>query len=156
CLDGGETARPGLARRAVAFAVLTAACLVNPIGHHAFALPPEFRGLGLGAATAGPVSSPFQSGSLSIRGQTPAGLAYYVLLALSLASFFLNLRRWRWQRFLPWAGLAVVSALQLRAVPFFSVVAGPVLAWNLDEFLATRWANAGRPEGSRFPRLLTG
>jgi hypothetical protein len=58
------------------------------------------------------------------------------LLGLGLLSFLVNLPRRHWERFLPWLGLAVLSAFEVRCVPFFAVVAGPVLACNLQEFFA--------------------
>jgi hypothetical protein len=65
-------------------------------------------------------------------------------------SFLLALPRWRWQRFLPWVGLAVLAVLRARAVPFFAVVAGPVLAWNLHDFASTaRTLLAGRTQDWR-------
>jgi hypothetical protein len=82
------------------------------------------------------VTSPFQGAYFARLGWVPAGLAYFPLLGLSLLSFVLNYPRWHWQRFLPWLALALLSAVQVRTVPFFAVVAGPVLAWNIQEFLA--------------------
>jgi tetratricopeptide (TPR) repeat protein len=140
---------PSLLRRGCWLLLLAAACLINPAHVHAFALPPE-----LGSA-AGSVQSPFQRAYFATLGLTPASLAYFPLLGLSLLSFFLNLPRWSWRRFLPWLGLALVSAAQARAVPFFAVVAGPVLAWNLQEFLARQHQPAWQPAFAA-GRLLTG
>src|SRR5262249_49592596 len=42
-------------------------------------------------------------------------------------------------------------ALQARAVPFFAVLAGPVLAWNLQEFFA-RYSEAERRQGRLWSR----
>jgi tetratricopeptide (TPR) repeat protein len=70
------------------------------------------------------------------EGITAAGLAYFPLVALGLLSFGLLLPNWRWERFLPWATLALLSVFEVRVVPFFAVVAGPVLAWNLADCLA--------------------
>ena len=71
-----------------------------------FSLPPELGWFGAaGSAAAHPlgrVFSPFQEAYFQTLGQTPAGLAYFPLLLLSLASFVQNLReRWPWQRFWP-------------------------------------------------------
>ncbi len=123
-------------RLLVSLAVLGVVCLLNPAHVHAFALPPELRALARpGVLGAGTVASPFRAAYLANVGVSPASLAYYPLLALGLLSFVFA-PRWQWQRFLPWAGLALLSAVQVRAVPFFAVVAGPVLAWNLQEALA--------------------
>jgi len=116
--------------------ILGAACLLNPAHVHAFALPRELEWFGLwgvlAPAAASTVATPFQGGL------STANLAYFSLLGLGLLSFVLNLPRWRWQRFLPWLVLALLSALQARMVPFFAVIAGPVLAWNLREWSAAR------------------
>jgi hypothetical protein len=126
--------------------VLAAACLLNPSHLYAFGLPPEFAWLGRSdsstASGAGLVLSPFSRAYFSTLGLSPAGLAYFPVLGLGLVAFVLNIRRWQWQRFLPWLGLGLLSAVQVKAIPFFAVVAGPVLAWNLQEILS---ANA-RPE----------
>ncbi len=145
--------RPGLAsslaRFAGSLAVLAAACLLNPSHVRAFALPPELAGLGAALAP-DRVTSPFQIAYLAHHGWGPAVLAYFPLLGLGLLSFFLNLPRWHWSRFLPWLGLALLSAAQAKAVPFFAVVAGPVLAWNLQEFIARR-SRASRPRDGDAP-----
>jgi hypothetical protein len=133
-------------RRAGALAVLGAVCLFNPTHVHAYSWPVELGWSGSAAGSAaglGQMISPFGRPYLTRFGQSPAGLAYYPLLGLGLLSFALTARSWRWQRFLPWLGLAVLSALQARAVPFFAVVGGPVLAWNLQDFYAG-YAGAGR------------
>src|SRR5439155_23384206 len=105
------------------------ACLLSPSFLSAFSLPPELGWLG----PARLLTSPFQTAYWTSLGRTPAGFAYYPLLGLGLVSFLANHAHWRWQRFLPWLGLAVLSAFQARAVPFFAVLGGPVLAWNLQE-----------------------
>ncbi len=135
-----------LVRRVCAFAVLGAVCLLNPAHIHAFALPEE-----LGSSTSilagGHVTSPFQGAYFTTIGGTPAGLAYFPFLGLGLLSFLVNLPRWRWQRFLPWLGLALLSVSQVRGIPFFAVATGPVLAWNLQD------AFAGRFDGRRASRM---
>src|SRR5207249_3720702 len=105
----------------------------------AFTLPRELAFVVDPASSAAPlisgqVTSPFQAAYFKSFGLSLAGLAYFPLLGLGLLSFVLNLPRPHWQRLLPWAGLALLSAVQVRAVPFFAVVAGPVLAWNLSSW----------------------
>jgi hypothetical protein len=146
-LDEGERVRT-LARRAVALLVLGAVCLINPAHVHAFTLPAELAPSGLG-----PVMSPFRRAYLEQFGRTPAGLAYYPLLGFGLLSFAFTVRHWHWQWFLPWLGLAVLSALQARAVPFFAILGGPVLAWNLQDVYARRTAVA-HPQLRRGSRPL--
>jgi hypothetical protein len=118
----------------ISLSLLAAACLLSP--SHVFAFAPPLE----------PIASPFAAAYLRSVRFSPAGLAYFPLLGLGLLSFLLNLPSWHWQRSLPWAGLAVLSAFQERAIPFFAVVAGPVLAWNLQELVARR-ARAGRQTG---------
>jgi hypothetical protein len=126
-------------------ALLAAACLLNPGHVAAFALPAELGSLGAAGDT-----SPFQRAYFAHVGLTPAGLAYYPLLALTLLSFALTLPHWSWRRSLPCLGLALLSVVQVRAVPFFAVVAGPALAWNLQEFRVRRLESDGeRWEGAR-------
>ena len=122
-------------RRLVCLALLTALCLLNPSTVHAFAAAPGLMGWS-GAQAAGQAVSPFHKEYFAAVGVNAASMAYFPLLGLSLLSFLLNLPRWNWRRFLPWLGLAFVSAVQARAVPFFAVAAGPALAWNLQEFFA--------------------
>ncbi len=147
----------GLLRRLGMVGVLAVAAVANPAHLEGFPLPAE-----LGWGTADPairpaVTSPFAAAYLSAQGSSPTALAYYPLLGLSLVSFPLARPR-RWGRFLPWAGLAALSAVQARAVPFFAVVAGPVLAWNLHDFFARRpirgWSP--RPAMRAIGRALVG
>jgi hypothetical protein len=139
-----------LPRVLAALIVLNAVCLLNP--SHVYAFLPALDVLGLSWSSgsllaphgAAQLTSPFQWTYVLVA-LSPAGLAYYPLLALSLLSFLLTLPRWHWHRFLPWTGLALLSVLQVRTVPLFAVVAGPVLAWNLQEFFARRTQLRQRP-----------
>jgi hypothetical protein len=123
----------------VSLSLLTAVCLLNPSHVFAFALPPELGRVG----SSGPLLAPLAY--LANLRWSPAGVAYFLLLALGLFSFAVNLPRWHWQRFLPWFGLALWGALEARAVPFFAVVAGPVVAWNLQDAVARLWAPGRSP-----------
>jgi hypothetical protein len=149
-LPGAER-RAVLRRRAVALLVLCGLCLLNPAGVAAFAPPAELGWFGA-AGPARAITSPFQRAYLTTFAQVPAALAYFPLLGLGALSFALALPRWSWQRFLPFAALAVLSGTQARAIPFFAVVAGPALAWNLHEFFARRPAaeRAALPRRWRF------
>jgi hypothetical protein len=142
-----------LARAVGLVAVLAAACLVNPAHVTAFGMPPALATSGTGPGGLRGATSPFQRAYLDAVAQSPAGLAYFPLLGLGLVSFALTFRGWRWERFLPWAALAGLSAWQVRTVPFFAVVGGPVLAWNLQDFFARRAATAAP---SRRSRVLAG
>jgi tetratricopeptide (TPR) repeat protein len=152
--------RVSLLRRGFWFALLTGVCLFNPAHVFAFVPSPELGFFG----DAGASTSPFQRTYYANVGLNPASLAYFPLLGLSLFSFLLwsfgGSFRWSWQRFLPWLGLALLSAFQGRAIPFFAVVAGPVLAWNVQDFLdrgfdAGRWQTPAWRRGIVFGQGLT-
>ncbi len=136
-LDGspvaGSRARLAAARAAW-LAVLAAVCLLNPSHVHAFMVPWE-QGAAASVATRS-ITSPFDEAYLTTVGVTPAGMAYFPLVVLGLFAFALNYAGWRWRRFLPWLGLAALSAAQVRTAPFFAVLAGPALAWNVQELFA--------------------
>lgn len=133
-----------LGRAIVLTAVLAAAGLVNPAHVRAFELPwaggPAAGGLGM--------TSPFRRAYFEAMAESPAGLAYLPLVGLGLLSFVLAGRPWRWERILPWAALAALSGWQVRFAPFFAIVGGPILAWNLQDFFARR-AAAGATVGRR-------
>jgi hypothetical protein len=125
------------ARLGVVLVVCLAACLVNPFHFRAFTLPAPlqfgdtvnalaedayFRSLSL---------APWQDLYFDTRlGLSAAGLAYFALLLAGLASFAMTAPRWRWWRVLVWLAFAALSVLNVRAIPFFAVVAGPITALN--------------------------
>jgi tetratricopeptide (TPR) repeat protein len=119
-----------LGRRGMALLALAAACLLNPSFRHAFTLAEEWH----------TAVSPFAGVTSAGVVLNPARLAYFLLLGLSLLSFAAAFPQWRWRRFLPWLGLGLASAFGVLAIPFFAVVAGPVLAWNLQDALAQHFA----------------
>jgi hypothetical protein len=146
---------PGALRRlALVLLVGLAACLLNPYHVYAFRLPPHML-----PASAGPALSqdaefrrlyllPFESAYFkSNLGLSAAGVAYFPLLLLGLASFALTAGAVRWGRVLVWLVFAVLSGLHVRAIPFFAVVAGPITALNFLDFAAARWGAAPRFEG---------
>jgi tetratricopeptide (TPR) repeat protein len=139
----------------VSLGALTLACLVNPVHVHAFRMALQQQGFEGAGFTSGQILSPFQKAYWTNTTLSPAALAYYPLLALGLASFALDARGWRWRRFLPWLALALFSAVRIKAVPFFALVGGPVLAWNLHDFFA-RHADSERQEAPLWGRTLLG
>ena len=125
------------------------ACLLNPFHVHVFALPAE---LGLSATAQaleqdpvlrGLFVSPFD-GTYYRAGAawSVPGVAYRALVLLSLLSFAGSRDGWRGWRLPVWLGLFGLSAWSVRAVPFFAVAAGPILALNLQD-LASRLRNTG-------------
>ncbi len=97
----------------------------------------------------------------------PSSMAYLALVFLGLLSFPLSGAGWPgWQvsdrmrvvlvspRLLVWLGFFLLSAWQVRAMPFFAVVAAPILALNLRDYAARR-AAAARPDRV-YRRVLVG
>jgi tetratricopeptide (TPR) repeat protein len=126
-------------------------CLINPHHIYAFVTPPAQ--LGLSPATSilqtdpafrGLLMSPFE------MGWTAAGMAYFALVALSGLSFVFNLSGLRWRQLLVWAALFLLSAFQVRTIPFFAVAAGPMLALNLQGFWSRRGAWSSGAEAGRW------
>jgi hypothetical protein len=143
-----------------------AACLLNPHHVYAFALPAELSAvLWEPGVQSDPrfhrlLVSPWQ---LGVRWQPASAIslaewAYFVLVGLGLASFAFNWKRPSGWRLLIWTAFGMLGAWQVRAVPFFAVVAGPIAALNMQDFLS-RLASAphaihGRePPGWRLGRL---
>jgi hypothetical protein len=127
-----------------------AACLLNPYTYHAFTLPADLSpvswtsGLRQDPRFQGQFASPWQAEYLGAAyGLNAAVLAYYALTLLGLLSFALHPRALRGWRLLVWLPFAVLAAWQARAIPFFAVVAAPVTALNVQDFLASRRVRAG-------------
>jgi tetratricopeptide (TPR) repeat protein len=128
------------------FIVGVTACLINPYGYRAFTLPVQ-----LGLTDVVDVyrqdsllrhyfDSPFDQDYFRPGiGMNVAGLAYFPLVGLGLASFVLSFfATWRWWRLLIWLFFAALSGYESRNIPFFAVVAGPITALNLQDFAAVR------------------
>jgi hypothetical protein len=130
----------------------TAACLLNPHHYHAFALPAVlpltasadvlereelFRQLFYGL---------FQDDYWQSRAAwTPASLALWPLLVLGLASFACTLfTGWRWWRITLWLAFLLLGVYQVRALPFFAVVAAAITALNWQDVLASRFGTGPR------------
>jgi hypothetical protein len=121
-----------------------AACLLTPYHYHTFAWPTP---LGLSHTEQalmhdplgrGLVVSPFGMRITSSPAfASPGGWAYCVLLVSGAASFVLCGRGVHPGRLLAWLALAALSIYQARAIPFFAVAAGPILALNLQEWAFT-------------------
>jgi hypothetical protein len=137
-----------------------AVCLLNPYHVRAFDLLPL---LNPGAEVVGdpqfggPLVSPLLAfWARPERMLIPANLAYLALAILGVISFPLSWAGWRGGQvparrcfFLPrvwvplWLGFFLLSAWQARLVPFFAIVAGPILARNLQETLGSRQSAVG-------------
>ena len=95
-----------------------------------------------------------------IRQQAPADwywwtVSYLLMVALGLASFLLNARRFSWSRFLPFALMAACWGVYVRYGPEFAVVFAPVIALNGQEWYQDRFGTRGRL-GARWTFWSTG
>jgi tetratricopeptide (TPR) repeat protein len=153
---GEDAPPPGrLSRRALLLVVSLAACLLNPYFHLAFKIPSDLWPV----VTDSPILSDEYLGQISRQPFTPevlksafstnpssAEIAYYALAALGLISFILNWADWRGWRTMVWLAFLMLSAYQNRGIPFFAVVAGPITALNLQDFVARRYGIAMKVE----------
>jgi hypothetical protein len=152
---GDDAPAPGqLGRLGLVLLIGLAACLVNPNHARAFQLPAELAAwIGdsqplFDEAFPGLFQSPFSNDYIlpAFRGPNPAGIAYYLLVLLGVASFLLNFRGWRAWRMILWLGFFLPSFFLARTIPFFAVVAGPITALNFQDFAAQRFGAALRLE----------
>src|SRR5207244_6236316 len=121
-------------------AAAVAASLVNPYVVRAFRLPVELAVYALpdplrqDAYFEVYFRSPFIAAYVEqIAGWAAAG-AYYLLLALGLATFTVNAGGWRWPRVLAWAAFAWLGASYWRLVPYFALVGGPVVVLTVRAY----------------------
>ena len=115
-------------------ALLTGVCFLSPARFGEFPLPIELQFLVKGKWAE--LRSPLGLAYIRSVSDSPALMAYYPLLALSLLGFVWNRRGFLWARFLPTVALGILSALSDRAVPIFAIVAGPLASLNLIEAFA--------------------
>ena len=122
-----------------------AACILTPYHYHTFAWPtplgfyPAEQTLMHDPLGQGLVLSPFAGRfSTAPAFASPGGWAYCLLLVAGAASFALHGQTMANPgRLLAWLALAALSLHQARCIPFFAVVAGPVLALNVQEWART-------------------
>lgn len=142
-------------------------CVLNPHGGRVFLLPLELADLLLAAGAPAPADllvrgqvlhtiaaqdAPFagflwlsplsaEYWSVASRGANVAGLAFFPLLLLSLASFALAVWRPRqaaaplapWACLLLWGGFALLGLTRVRLLPLFALVAGFVTLLNFRQ-----------------------
>jgi tetratricopeptide (TPR) repeat protein len=131
----------------------SAACLLTPYHYRIFAWPTP---LGLSHAEQvlrsdplgrGLVVSPFHTPFATAPAfASPGGWAYCLLLVAGVASYVLRGRDLHPGRLLVWLALAALSLYQARAIPFFAMAAGPILALNIQEWVASRRRTGGSPD----------
>ncbi|MBY0523661.1 MAG: tetratricopeptide repeat protein [Gemmataceae bacterium] len=148
---GQDVPDPAEMRRlAMVLALGVAACCLNPHHFHVFALPPELFP-SLQFATLKDVGgfkpffyTPFQNEyytSVNLGGNV-AGWSFWMLLLLGSFSFMLNAGGLRVWRFVMWLAFALLSASNVRLIPFFAIVAGPITALNLQDCAARHFGIA--------------
>ncbi len=160
-LGGARSARPGARSLALLALAGLAACLLTPFHYHTFAWPTP---LGLSHAERawmhdplgqGLVVSPFGARFPTAPAfASPGGWAYCLLLAAGALSFGLRGRDLHPGRLLVWLALAALSIYQARAIPFFAVAAGPILALNLQEWALRQRSVIRDPNSGPWCRLL--
>lgn len=148
-LEGPAAPAGGKANLLAVLGASVAACLVGPYHVFAFTLPDQ-----LGLSPAGEVLSqnplfsqffvsPFRNAFFELGiNRSIAGLAYFPLVFLGLASFILTPGAWRNWRGPVWLAFFLLSAWHARSIPFFCVVAGPITALNFLELTAAAEENA--------------
>ncbi len=133
----------------VVLALSAVAALANPFTYHAYlaALEPYLRLMEPATAvTTMDLLSFFGPG---IRTQLGADYwylpaFYLIVLAVGIGSFLLNARRFTWRRFLPFAVMAVIWGVFMRANLHFGLVFATVLALNGQEWYQDRLGTQGR------------
>jgi tetratricopeptide (TPR) repeat protein len=151
----------------VVFAAGVAVCLLNPHHIYAFVAPTQ---LGW-SATAELLrqdpsiqilfASPFDSTYFhTLIVAQVSGWAYVALVILGLFSFTINRSIINPRRMVIWAAFFALSAYQARTIPFFAIVAGPIAALNLQDYLLCKYGHAPigiapAPIGSLYGRWFT-
>jgi tetratricopeptide (TPR) repeat protein len=133
----------------VVLAVCIAACLANPSTYHVF--PAAFAPV---QKLISPGTELFKMGETSFFGkelqrQYPQAwywltIYYLIVVALGLASFLLNSRRFAWSRFLPFAVAAAVWGVFRGYAQEYALVFATVLALNGQEWYHDRFGTQGR------------
>jgi hypothetical protein len=130
-----------LAGLALLLPAAVAACLLTPWHIYGFTLPPELGFTGAPAILRGDrllgrvFVVPYDQMYLL---SSAVSAAWGPLVVLSFLSFLFNQEAFRSWRFTVWLGFFALSCNNARAVPFFAIVAGPVMALNLVEFARRR------------------
>ncbi len=124
------------------------ACLLSPHHIHGFTLPPELSPavwrseMPDDPRLAGLFASPWRLASFGpAGGSSLAAWAFVTLLVVGVGSFLVNLRSLRTWRGPVWLVFAALAAWQVRLIPFFAAVAGPITSMNFGEMLGSRFPN---------------
>jgi hypothetical protein len=140
-----DTGRPKAKVLLFALGASLIGCLITP--HHVLALVTLPQELALNPHVASLKNDPYHRlqflSPLDVDyrerpefGKSYAGFTYAALLVFGVVSFAVNLSRLRVSKLLVWLGLAGLSLINVRMIPFFAIGATPILVQNL--VLATR------------------
>jgi tetratricopeptide (TPR) repeat protein len=151
--DDADLPRPVRAGTAcVILGACALACLANPFTYRAYgaAVAPYLQYFRpAGTITTVDQLSIFGTELRKQLGPEWKWLALYFgcLVGLGIGSFLLNLRRFSWARFLPFAVVSVVWALLMHSNATFALVLAAVVAPNGQEWYHDRFGTAGRLGG---------
>jgi tetratricopeptide (TPR) repeat protein len=152
-VENSPTIRPVGPAVAMAITVTCAlVCLANPSTWHAFVVAATpFNHLFQARGNIAPANE-LGFFSATLREQLgedwyPLALYFLGVLALGLGSFLLNVRRFSWARFLPFAAMAALWAAVMHANAAFALVFAWVLAPNGQEWYQDRFGVQGRLGG---------
>ena len=154
--DGHEVKPVGVAVPVALVAVCALVCLANPSTWHAFkvAAVPWFHFLRSGDT----ITTSDQLSFFNWEFRSKLGADWYLLLAyylgvvsLGLGSFLLNIRRFSWARFVPFAVMAALWLLVMHASAAFALVFAWVLVPNGQEWYQDRFGTRGRLGGAGRP-----
>ncbi len=143
---GVEHRPPSVQSGFVVLGLSAAACLVNPWTYHAYiaAVKPFVQ---MFHPTEGFQMLEF----LSFFGSALGGDDWYllpvyflVLVVLGIGSFWINLARFSWSRFLPFAAISILWGIMMRYSADFAIVFAAVMALNGQEWYQARFGTAGR------------
>ena len=158
--DGHEVKPVGAAVPVALVAVCALVCLANPSTWHAFrvAAAPFFHFLRSGDT----ITTSDQLSFFNAEFRSKLGADWYLLLAyylgvvsLGLGSFLLNVRRFSWARFVPFAVMAALWLLVMHANAAFALVFAWVVVPNGQEWYQDRFGTRGRL-GGRWTAWSTG
>lgn len=157
----------------IALALSLVACVLNPHflanltipNDLATALPPSWTAAGTAASDLSvgddsliPTLSPFSSRALSGFNYNIAGLASYLFFAVSIGSFvaaaFVPQNPRYVARIFLGAGFLLLAAVQIRLVPLYAIVAGPLTVLNLTDY--ARWSKAAERASKGGVAIATG
>jgi hypothetical protein len=121
-----------------------AACLLSPHTYHVFMLPADVSpvtwtsGLRDDVRYQALFGSPWPELLRGVKALHAGNIAYVILMVLGILSFLLNPQALGSRRLVIWLPFAILAAFQARLIPFFAVVAAPIAALNLQDFMAAR------------------